>query len=81
MDFIDTRKQKKLYVGTDRGVILLIDIAQELDTVVQAENSNLIEEEMDMDYDANEDIGDFNDMDGMPMSDEQKHAQLKKIQE
>jgi WD40 repeat protein len=26
MDFIDTRKQKKLYVGTDKGIILLIDI-------------------------------------------------------
>lgn len=77
MDFIDTRKQKKLYVGTDRGVILLIDIAQELDILVQAEDSNLIEEEKEMDYDLDDDIGDFNDMDGMPMSDE--HARLKKI--
>jgi hypothetical protein len=30
-----------------------------------------------MDYDLDDDIGDFNDMDGMPMSDE--HARLKKI--
>lgn len=31
MDFINTKKQKKLYVGTDKGVILLIDIALELE--------------------------------------------------
>jgi len=31
MDYIDTKKQKKLYVGTNRGVILTIDIAEWLD--------------------------------------------------
>ena len=51
MDFIDTKKQKKLYVGTDKGVILLIDIALELDIDIfeEAEASNqnkdMIEEE------------------------------------
>ena len=42
MDFIDTKKQKKLYVGTDKGVILLIDIALELeiDIFEEAEASN-----------------------------------------
>ena len=51
MDFIDTKKQKKLYVGTDKGVILLIDIALELDIDIfeEAEASNqmndVIEEE------------------------------------
>ena len=28
MDYIDTKKQKKLYVGTSRGVILTIDISE-----------------------------------------------------
>ena len=31
MDYIDTKKQKKLYVGTNRGVILTIDIAEWLE--------------------------------------------------
>jgi hypothetical protein len=31
MDYIDFKKQRKLYVGTNRGVILTIDISRELD--------------------------------------------------
>ena len=70
MDFINTKKQKKLYVGTEsredkdgngKGVILLIDIANELEIDVhedamnsmnQEENNNMMEEEKEnYDYD------------------------------
>lgn len=66
MDFIDTKKQKKLYVGTDKGVILLIDIALELDIDIfeEAEASNqnkdMIEEEKE----------NYEDLENMPISDD-----------
>ena len=41
---------------------------------IQAEDSNRIEEEKEMDYDIHDDIGDFNDMDG----DMDEFAALKK---
>mmetsp|Transcript_602 Transcript_602/g.1154 ORF Transcript_602/g.1154 Transcript_602/m.1154 type:complete len:118 (+) Transcript_602:1169-1522(+) len=36
MDYIDSRKMQKLYVGTNRGVILTVDIQEllELDNIV-----------------------------------------------
>ena len=40
MDYIDSRKSKKLYVGTNRGVILTIDI-QEL---LEMDNMNHLDE-------------------------------------
>jgi hypothetical protein len=48
MDYIDTRKMKKLFVGTNRGVILTIDITAELEYDVLGDQD--YDMEMDMDY-------------------------------
>ena len=47
MDYIDIHYQKKLYVGTNRGVILTIDITD----LLQLEIANEYGMEMDMDMD------------------------------
>jgi len=53
MDFIDIANQKKLYVGTNRGVILTIDItnllAMELEDEYDLDGMDM-EMDMDMDY-------------------------------
>ena len=36
MDYVNTKKQKKLYVGTNRGVILAIDIEEQLEMISSA---------------------------------------------
>ena len=57
MDFINTKKQKKLYVGTEsredkdgngKGVILLIDIADELEIDVHEDAMNSMNQEENM---------------------------------
>jgi hypothetical protein len=48
MDYIDFKKQRKLYVGTNRGVILTIDISKELDYDVHDDLDN---QGMEMDDD------------------------------
>jgi hypothetical protein len=48
MDYIDTKKMKKLFVGTNRGVILTIDITAELEYDVLGDQD--YDMEMDMDY-------------------------------
>lgn len=48
MDYIDIHYQKKLYVGTNRGVILTIDISDLLALELAGEYG--MEMDMDMDY-------------------------------
>ena len=53
MDFIDIANQKKLYVGTNRGVILTIDISNLLAMELEDEyglHGMDMEMDMDMDY-------------------------------
>ena len=48
MDYINFKNQKKLYVGTNRGVILTIDITAELQLeIIKHDDYDM---EMDMDY-------------------------------
>ena len=50
MDFIDIVHQKKLYVGTNRGVILTIDITDLLSRQIENEYGMEMDMDMDMDY-------------------------------